>query len=548
MRLSRRDFSKKLLLAGAVLYAGLGTGCKKRESKVAIAAKEGRLLLGNGVEPQSLDPHISTGISELNIHFALMEGLVRFNARDLTLLPGIAERWTVSEDGLLWRFYLRKNARWSNGDIVTGTDFLFAWQRILSPKVGSPNAYLLYGVKGAEAYHQGQATSFTETGFSCPDPFVVTIRLRKPLPYFLSLIMHPAWLPLHPASVLAEGPADERLSGWCRAGKYISNGPFMLTEHLVNEKVVVGANPHYYGANSIGLKEIYFLPIADKNAEETLFLAEQLHATYSLPPGKATTYRESNDGRLRLAPYLGTEYYMLNTRTGPLADQRIRRALSLGLDRSLLVNRVLAGGQQPAYSFVPPGCGGYTNPARIRENLTEARQLLASAGHPDGQGLPLLEVLFNNSEANRKVAESVQYLWQTNLGIQVQLIGQEYGAYKNNRQTGNFQIARSSWIGDFPDPVAFLSLWETPSGNNFSGWTSADYDALLERAASSPGPSERLALLRTAEERLLEASPIIPIYHNVYAHLVHPSVNGWHLNLLGWHDYREIRLTPQVGV
>lgn len=544
--LSRRDFSKKLLVAGTALFMGMNGGCKRRESKAVLAAREGRLLLGNGVEPQSLDPHISTGVSELNIHFALLEGLVRFDSRDLSPLPGIAERWEVSEDKLVWRFYLRKNARWSNGDLVTGTDFLFAWQRILSPNVGSPNAYLLYGVKGAEAYNKGTISDFAETGFSCPDPLVVTVRLNKPLPYFLSLLMHPAWLPLHPASVLAEGPASERLSGWSRPGKYISNGPFMLTEHLVNERIAVSANPHYYAREQVSLKEIHFLPVADKNAEETLFLAEQLHITYSLPPAKAPTYQSSNDPRLRLSPYLGTEYYMVNTRTGPLSDQRVRKALSLSIDRDLIAHRVLAGGQQPAYSFVPPGCGGYNDPAKIRENTDEARRLLAAAGFPNGANLPTLEILFNNTESNRKVAESIQFFWQSNLGIQAQLIGQEYGAYKNNRQNGSFQLARSSWIGDFPDPVAFLSLWQSDSGNNFSGWSSKDYDRLLENAAASPGPSERLALLKTAEERLLEASPLIPIYHNVFAHLVHPDIQGWHQNLLGWHDYRVIRFSPAI--
>ncbi|MDX2111345.1 MAG: peptide ABC transporter substrate-binding protein [Verrucomicrobiota bacterium] len=537
-----RLFYSLVYCAVLLPVACLSLACSRQESRVVSGIRTGDLYLGNGVEPQSLDPQISTGVSELNIHFALFEGLVRPSAVDLSPLPGVADRWSVSDDGLVWTFYLRRDARWSNGDAVKAGDFIFAWRRILSPKLGARNASLLFVVKHAEDYQTGRLTEFAQVGFSAPDSFTLQIHLVKPLPYFLNLVMHPAWFPVHPGTIERFDAAEKRTSAWTRPGNHVGNGPFMLKEHRVNDRVVVEKNSYYHHAASVKLNRIHFYPMEDRNAEELAFLAGQLHATYSLPPGKAPIYREKKDTRLRLDPYLGTEYYLLNTKVKPLDDVRVRRALNLALNRELLVTRILGGGQQPAYGFVPPGTAGYKPQVQLAENLAEAQHLLAQAGFPDGQGFPPLELLYNTSEINRKTAEAVQETWRKNLGISILLTNQEYTVYLENRRLGNFQLCRSSWIGDYVDPDAFLCLWTASSGNNYSGWSATAYDAAVTAANATPEPTTRTQHFHDAEAILLNASPIVPLYHNVSAYLLMPCVNGWKSNLLGWPDYSAIEL------
>lgn len=512
----------------------------RRPTMVSQGNRESVLHIGNGVEPLSLDPQISTGVSEMNIHFALFEGLVRFSGDDLSPLPGAAERWEVSPDGLYWTFHLRAQGRWANGDLVKSTDFLFAWRRILSPGLGAANAYLLYPVKNAQACHEGRV-SFAETGFSAPDHATLRIRLERPYPGFLPLVMHPAWFPLHPGTIHAHGGQESRTSNWTKPGNHVGNGPFRLVEHRINDHLRVEKNPYYHDATKVRLQAIVFYPIEDKHAEELAFLAGRLHLTYSLPPGQSAIYQQKNDARLQIDPYLGTDYYLLNTRQPPLDDPRVRLALSKALRREDLTRYLLGGGQSPAFSFLPPGTEGYIPSARIEEDETEARELLATAGYPGGQGFPQLELLFNQSETNRKMAEAIQERWRTVLGIHLALQAQEYRVYLENRRLGNFSLCRASWIGDTVDATAFLGLWSSSSGNNFSGWSDRQFDQLLEAAAQSEGGA-RLENLQKAEAILLLAAPIIPLYHNISACLVQPSVRGWRRNLLGWPAWSEVWL------
>ncbi len=526
-----------LLLCG---WTALVLAACRRPTMVSQGDREGVLHIGNGVEPISLDPQISTGVSEMNIHFALFEGLVRFSGNDLSPLPGAAESWEVSPDGLEWTFHLRAQGRWSNGDPVQATDFLFAWQRILHPALGAANAYLLYPVRNAQAFHEGQV-NFTETGFSAPDHATLRLRLARPCPGFLPLVMHPAWFPLHPGTILAHGSLEARTSHWTKPGNHVGNGPFRLAEHRIHTYLRVEKNPYYHGADQVRLQAIVFYPIEDKHAEELAFLAGGLHLTYSLPPGQTSVYQQKKDPRLQIDPYLGTDYYLLNTRQPPLDDPRVRLALSKALCREDLTRYVLAGGQRPAYTFLPPGIDGYTPADLIAENETEARELLAAAGFPEGRRFPELEILFNQSETNRKIAEAVQERWRKVLGLHLTLQAQEYRVYLENRRLGHFSICRASWIGDTVDAPSFLGLWSGTSGNNFSGWSDAQFDQLLEASASCSGQA-RLEHLRKAEALLLQASPMIPLYHNISACLVQPSVRGWRRNVLGWPAWSEVWL------
>lgn len=529
----------------AALLAILLAACAKRETPVEHGNRNQILHLGNQVEPADLDPHITTGVSEINIHMALFEGLVSPHPEDLSPIPGVAEKWEISGDGRIYTFYLRKNARWSNGDPLTTDDFVFSIKRILSPALGAANADLLFVLKNAREYHSGETDDFTLVGVESKSGQILEFVLEEPTPYFLSLLLHPAWYPVHAPTLLAHGTAVERATGWTQSGHHIGNGPFRLKEWSVNEVVTVEGNPFYWAAEQVRLREIRFYPIENLNTEELAFKAGQLHVTEQVPSAKLAHYRQENSPFLRLDPYLGTEYYQLNTTIPPLDDSRVRRALSLALDRQSLADNVKGGGQEAAFHFTPPKTAGYISYARIEEDVRESRRLLAEAGFPDGEGFPTLELLFNSSENNKAMAEAIQQMWKTALGIQIELRNQEYKVYLDSRNRGNFQIARSSWIGDYNDPNTFLQLWISNSGNNHSRWSNPYYDRLIHQATQTGHQPERLKFFAQAEALLLEESPIIPLYFYVNAYLIRPEVKNWHANLLDWHPYKYVYLETQ---
>ena len=531
----------------AVLLAP--AGCAKRETPVEHGNRHQILHLGNQVEPADLDPHTTTGVSEINIHMALFEGLVSPHPEDLRPMPGVAEKWEISDNGRICTFYLRKDARWSNGDPLTAHDFIFSFQRMLSPALGAANAGLLFVLENAEAFHAGAIGDFSQVSVKAVNDYLLELTLEESTPYFLSLLMHPAWYPVHEKTLLNHGASDARATGWAQPGSHVGNGPFRLKEWRVNEVVGVERNPFYWDAAMVRLEEIRFYPIENLNTEELAFKAGQLHVTEALPSNKLGFYRRENSPFLRLDPYLGTEYYLLNTEIKPLDDVRVRRALSMALDRGGLAEHVKAGGQLAAYHFTPSGTAGYA-PAptdRIEENAWEARRLLAEAGYPQGKGFPALELLFNSSENNKVTAEAIQQMWKTTLGIRVELRNQEYKVYLDSRNNGDFHIARSSWVGDYNDPNTFLEIWTSGSGNNHSRWKNSRFDNFI-RQASQTGhghPSERLQLFARAEALLLQESPIIPLYFYVNAYLIRPEVKNWHPNLLDWHPYKYVYLEAQ---
>lgn len=528
-------------LIGLIASLALISGCS-RESPVDRATREGFLLLGNGPEPQSLDPHISTGITELNIHMALFEGLVVPRPGCLTPEPGAAARWEVSEDGLEYRFFLHSANRWSNGDPLTAHDFAFAFERILHPELAAANASLLFVLQGARAYNLGQITDFAEVGVVVEDPYILLLRLENPVPFFLNLIMHPAWYPV-PKNVLLRHAAQRSRSGhWTMPGHHVGNGPFRLTRWLPNEVLEVQRNPLFRDASTVALNGIRFFPIADVAAEERAFLAGQLHITHALPAGRVPHHQDRNPQYLRLDPYLGTYYILPNHRVEVLSDVRVRQALSMALNRRDLTEHLLRAGQQPAFSFTPDTLPDYQPPAILREDPAQARQLLADAGFPGGAGFPTLTFMFNTSESHRLIAEYLQETWRRELGIRVQLHNQEWRSYLQSRAEGRFDLARAAWIGDYLDAHTFLAMWTSQSGNNFSGWNHSGFDQLIELSERTADKTTRMQLLAEAETLLLEQQVIIPIYFYVTAYLKRPEVQGWESSLLRWYPFRLLSL------
>jgi len=527
-------------LAAAILAAG----CARRETPVAAGDREQVLHLGNLSEPKDLDPHQVTGVTEFNILAALLEGLVAEDPADLHPVPGAAERWSVSADGRAYTFFLRADGRWSNGDPVTAADFVFSFRRILSPRLGSPYAYMLYGLTNARAYHRGELDDFARVGAEALDERTLRLTLEAPIPYFLPLLTHPSWFPVHPPTILAAGPIDAVGAKWTAPGRFVGNGPFVLSAWEPGSRITVVKSPTYWDRAAVRLNAIHFYPIGDHQIEENAFRAGQLHVTGTVPIDRLDYYRRAAPELLRLAPYLGTYYYLLNVNRPPLNDVRVRRALALAIDREQLVRRVTRAGEDPAWNFTPPGAGGYAARARLQGDLPTARRLLAEAGFTDGRGFPRLQLLYNTSEGHERIAQAVQQMWKTHLGVDIELVNMEWKVYLAQTQEGKYDLARAGWIADYADPATFLNLWVTGGGNNRAGWSNPEYDRLIAAADRTADPAARFELFQQAEEILMAEAPIIPIYFYRSKSLVRPSVQGWLPNPLDHHPYKQVYLKP----
>jgi oligopeptide transport system substrate-binding protein len=536
---------------GVVAILSLLPGCSRRETLVEAGDRNQVLLLGNGAEPQELDPDIVTGVSEFHIMMSLLEGLVTEDPVDLHPVPGVAERWDISPDRRVYTFHLRTNALWSNGDPVTANDFRESYKRILTQSLGSEYSYMHFVVTNAEAYYEGKITNFDDVGYKVLDDHTLQVTLSNPTPYFLSLLTHHSWFPVHMPTVRKYG--DPYLPGnkWTRPGHYVGNGPFVLTKWRVNDMIEVRKSPTYWDRDRVRLNAIRFYPIESDDTEERAFRAGQLHVTETIPLSKIDYYRQHYPDLLKISPYLGTYFYRVNVTKPPLNDKRVRQALAMAINRESIVKDILKGGQIPAYNFTPPGTAGYTGRTQLREDVPEAKRLLAEAGYPDGKGLPTIEMLYNTSEAHRTIAEAIQQMWRAKLGVDARLVNQEWKVYLDSQTTMNYQICRGAWIGDYVDPNTFLDMWVTGGGNNQTGWSNPEYDRLIAQAAATVDPQQRLEVFQKAEAILMDEMPIIPVYFYTRVGLRRPEVKGWYPTILDNHPYKYVYLetnqTPGTG-
>ncbi len=533
--------ASRLLLPLAILASLLG--CSAGESNVAQGNRDGILHFGNGSEPQGLDPHVVTGVPESKLIDALFEGLTRKNPWTLEPEPGAAASWEFSEDRRVITFHMQPEGRWSNGEPVTAYDFVWSWRRALDPAMGNLYAYMLYPVLNAEAYATGKIDDPELLGVRALDDMTLEVTLNEPTPYFLQLLDHYSSFAVPRATVEKFGEATDRFTRWTRVGNIVSNGPFQLREWHLNRRIVVEKNPHYWDADAVRLNGVVFYPTENLVSEERMFRVNQLHVTNDVPLSKFPAYRKLDDSPFIEAPYLGTYFFLLNTKRPPLDDVRVRRALSLAVDRESLTRNVLYGSNEPAYAITPPGTLGYQPPRLFSFDPEQARQLLAEAGYPDGEGWPGLELIYNTSESHRKIAVALQQMWKDVLNISVTLANQEWKVYLDSVSEMDFQIARRGWIGDYVDPNNFLDLYITGGGNNNTGFADPVYDEMiLRQAPQAATQEERFAIFHEAETRLMEQMPIIPIYTYSSKHLVHPSVKGMPPNLMDFVNMKYIYL------
>jgi oligopeptide transport system substrate-binding protein len=536
-----RRLSRLLPFALAILAA---CGCARRETQAEAARQARTLLVGNGAEPQDLDPHICTAYTDYNVLLALFEGLTCIDERTSQAVPGEAERWEVSGDGLTYTFHLRDGARWSNGDPLTAGDFVYSFRRALSPALASEYAYMLYFIRNAEAYNEGRIRDFDRVGARAVDDRTLEIRLDHPCPFLPAIAAHQSWFPVHRATLEKFGAAERRGTAWTRPENFVGNGAFLLKEWSPNDRIVVVKNPLYWDAAHNRLDSVVFFPNDNIAADEASFRAGQLHITYDLLPDRILHYRSEAPQVLRVDPFLESYFLRFNVTRPPLNDRRVRQALARAIDRAAIARDVLYGSRMPAYALTPPNTAGYTPAARIPTDFDGARRLLAEAGYPGGRNFPPLEVQMNTDAINSKILEAIQQMWRRELGIEVVIVNQDFRVYLDNQRTLAYQISRSRWVGDYDDPSTFLYMFKSDSGNNQTGWSNKAYDRLNDEADRASDPAARYALLQRAEAILLDDAPIAPVYYGARTYLIQPFVRDWEPSLLGIHRYQYVGLDP----
>lgn len=519
-----------LLFSALLLSACRGDLREQRKLNNEVA-------LSLGGDPKTLDPGQIVDVISNRATMTIMRGLTVLdeNARPQ---PDLAERWEVSEDGKTYDFYLR-DSNWTNGDPVTAGDFVYAWtRRNLDPTFASEYAYMLFFVEGAQDYYEAKAdepgVDPSSVGVEAVGPKHLRIRLNAPAPFFPQLTAHHAYFPVHPAT-------DRENPDWSvRAESYVGNGPFRLEEFVPGDHLTAVRHDGYWNAAEVAMDRITFRFIQEETTERIALETGEIDGTYLAPRPDLDQLRGT--GMLRLVPLIGTYYLNFNVPIPELSDVRVRKALALAIDRRSIAENVGRAGEKPALGFVPPALYEGEVAALYEDaQFDEARRLLAEAGYPGGEGFPKLRYLYNTLELHRSVAQVIQETWKRELGVEIELENQEFRVVIENRNQGNFQIARNGWVADFADPANFLEIFLSYSGNNNSHWKNEAYDALIERARMEADPERRLKLLREAEIMLIEAWAIAPIFHYTHPYLCAPDLLGYNVTPMDTIDVTKLR-------
>ena len=517
-------FVVALLLA---LLALLPSGCGRQMHR-------GDLVFLNGAEPETLDPALITGQPEGRVANALFEGLTTFDA-SAKPKPGVAERWEISPDGRSYTFHLRDNARWSNGEPVTASDFVASWRRTLAPETASEYAYQLYYIRNGKAFNEGKLTDFSQVGVQAPDPQTLTVTLENPTPFFLDLCAFATLLPVHIPTV-EQYPDD-----WTKPGKLVGNGAFMLTEWRINDRIRLVKNPYYWNRDAVKMSSVDVIPIAKANTAFNFYAAGQadLMMDKGLVPTQLLGELKKRPD-FHAAPFLGSYFLRFNCTRPPFNDARVRKAFSLVIDKRLIVERITRAGEVTADSLVPPGTAGYQPPAGLSRDVARARGLLTEAGFPAGRGFPRVTYLYSEGEMNEGIAVEIQGMFKRELGVTIDLQRQEWKVYLRSMSSLDYDLCRSSWVGDYNDPNTFLDLFVTDGGNNRTGWSNLEYDRLIAQAGRELDPDRRFALFRQAEAILISAeAPICPLYFYVGVQFYDAEkLGGIQANLLDEHPIK----------
>ncbi len=500
------------------------------------------LQRGIPADPETLDQHKARSTQAADVLRDLGEGLVGYSPTG-ELVPAAAESWEVSEDGRTYTFHLRAEARWSNGDRVTAEHFVLAFRRLVTPATAAFYANMLADVVNAAGAVAGKAPA-EMLGVEAVDDLTLVVRLERPTPYLLSLLTHPSTFPLHPGSVAEHG------DGFARPGTLISNGAFTLEAWVPGSALALRRNEKYWNDAATTLDGVNYHVVVQDSAELNRYRAGELHITSTVPPDNFEELKVQFGDELHVAPYLGIYYYGLNLLKPPFKDNpELRQALSMAVDREQLATKVLGRGEVPAFSWVPPGVSSYeptvmsfaTLSREARENL--ARRLYKEAGYSDENPLRI-ELRYNTSDTNKKIAAAIQSMWRNVLGVEATLVNEEFQVLlANMRDAEVTQVFRSSWMGDYNDAHTFLSVLQAGNAANMPRYANDEYESLMQRAARQVDDDRRRLYLEEAERVMLADHPVLPLYFFVSKHLVRPEVGGWGDNVLDYHYSQHLSLS-----
>jgi len=479
-------------------------------------------------EPASLDPAKIVGLPEIQVIRDLFEGLTNQTEQG-EIVPGVASRWQ-SNDNRTWIFTLRDNARWSDGSPLTAEDFVYSWQRLVDPANTSSFAWFaaLAGILNAQEIIDGKMPA-DKLGVTAIDDKTLRIQLDKPVPYFPSLTVNASLYPV-PRHII-----EQYGNEWTKPGNLVSNGAYTLQDRVVNEKLVAVRNAQYWDNDKTVLNKVTFIPVNQESAATKRYLAGDIDITESFPKALYQKLLKDIPGEVYTPPQLGTYYYAFNTEKGPTADVRVRQALNMTIDRRVMADKVLGTGEKPAWHFTPEVTAGFTPDRSPFEDMSQeelnaqARMLLRAAGY--GPDKPLdLTLLYNTSENHQKIAIAIAAMWKKNLGVDVKLQNQEWKTYIDSRNSGNFDVVRASWVGDYNEPSTFLTLLGSTHSGNISRFKSTAYDKVLNQAAIESTAKARNEDYNQAEKILLEQVPIAPIYQYTNGRLIKPWLKGYPIN------------------
>src|SRR5882724_10509604 len=522
---------------GSLVAASLSlTGCFRPETPAG-------LVIINFNDPESLDPAVVVGISEMRITKALFEGLLRLDPKTAEPVPGLAERWDVSAEGRVYTFYLRTNAAWSTGEPITSEDVLYSWLRAMRPATAGDYAGQLFYIKNGEGYYNGKIKDPSGVGIHALNTRTVQVELEQPVAFFLDLCTFPT-LAVVPRQTIAK-----RGDRWLNERPLPCSGPYELVDWRLNDKVRVRKNQHYWDASNTQTELVDILPIGSPNTALNLYetgIADIVWDKDLVPVELLDVLMKRPD--FHSFDYLGTYFYRFNVNRKPLDDPRVRKAFALVTDKERIVNKITKGGEKPAAHFVPEGVARYQSPPGLGYNLEQARKLLAEAGFPGGKGFPRLQYSFysaasGGAKMQGKIAVELQQMWRDGLGVEIELRQIERKIFFSSQSRMDYDISASSWIGDYNDANTFLDLFMSNSGNNRTGWKSPAYDQLIHEANMQTDQGKRADLFRRAERLLVvDEPPIVPIYFYAGFNYFDPEkIEGIYQNILDEHPLQSIR-------
>lgn len=513
-------FSLITLLLGCT-----GKSCAKKE----VAALPDTFVWALYTEPKAFDPGLSEDAYGTFVLNQLFEGLANYHPETLKPIPGVATHWEVSPDGITYTFYLRSDAKWSNGDPVTAHDFEYAWKRALDPKTASRYAWIMFFIKNSEEFNSGTLTDPNSVGVKAINDTTLVVTLKNPTPFFPEVVCFTTFYPVHQKTVETYG------ENWTRAENMVSNGAYKLVDWQPNQHFLLEKDPLYWDAANVSIPKVKFLTIEDRETALKLYEEGVVHYIEEIPEVKMPLFRDRPD--FYNTPYLTTFLLLINTTKKPFDDKRVRQALNMALDKKQITD-VFQKGDFPATHLTPKGMLGYIPPEGKSYDPEGARALLTEAGYSDPKTFPKFTLAYSSGTQYQKIAEMAQNFWKTNLGIDIELLSYEWKVLVQNYEKGNYDVGRMNWVGDYMDPQTFLGFFTAPEVHH-TGWINPQYDALVnEIAAAELDPQKRFALLQEAEKIFLDEMPAIPVYHHSRPILVDSRVTGFYPNLQQLHPLK----------